>query len=88
MFLFACRETDIDKALDQIFLTARSELFESETRFLAEEDLDRQLDDLAGAVPAAPLSSLADHHAAASPQPLHKPAAAVRRALPLRGETP
>ncbi len=84
VFLFACRENDIDKALNQIFLSIPSELFESEIRFLTEEDIDRQLDDLAGAVPAAPMNVFPDSMAATSPLQLHKPLAAVRRSLPLR----
>ncbi len=90
VFLFACRESDLDATLDQLFLAPRTDLFASETRLFDENSMRDVLDALSrtgtevgGGVAIRPPGPQPDAPAQ-PPVRMRQPRAAIRRPLPLR----
>jgi len=46
LFLYACRETDLDKTLERLFSLPLGELFSTEDRFLSPHTIRQAIDDL------------------------------------------
>lgn len=95
LFLFACRESNIDLTLDRQFAYPVSVLFEGESLFLLEEDIVRVLSDLeertrSGIYPDITLKnpmeaySVQEDSGWPSPAPESNAAIAIRRPLALK----
>lgn len=58
LFLYACREADVDTALDRLFALPVSELFSADERFLSAQTIRDAMDDFAMRNDATPFSDL------------------------------
>lgn len=56
LFLFACRESDIDATVDRVFGVPVAELFEGQTRYASSDVIRGALDELALRLRAAPMA--------------------------------
>lgn len=56
LFLFACRESDIDATVDRVFSVPLAELFEGQTRSATSDSIRSALDELSGRLEIAPMA--------------------------------
>ncbi len=84
LFLFACRETDIDATVDRVFSAPLAELFEGQTRFANSDNIRSALDELAARLDITPMADFSSQLSSGQATPAAKaaPAAAVRSAEP------